>query len=414
MRSGSVFRRCGQCSKRAGLRRCPHCGSESLSWAYQVDVNLPGERRRQRQRSGFATKAEALAAMHTMQGDATEGLQEPSRMTLARYLAEWHASIRGRVRGGTWAEYESAIRRHLVPHLGDVPLRHLSRARVRAFYQQLEERGGVRGRPLSPKTVHNTHLVLRAALGAAVEDGLLRANPADRAHRVASARREMRTWTTAQVRAFLDHVATAPEGPGLSPRERYRYGLDRRGLVMWRLFATTGMRRGEVLGLRWEDVDLEGRAVRVQRSRSRGEHGMEYGAPKTAKGRRRITIDRVTADLLRGHREAQQADRDLFGSGYLDGDLVFARADGSPHHPDGITGAFVRLSRQAGLPPIRLHDLRHSHATHALEAGVHPRVVQERLGHASIQMTLDTYSHSVPAMDVLAADRIAALVDAAG
>lgn len=411
MRAGSVFRRCGQCSKRAGLRRCPHCGSDVLSWAFQVDVNGPGEPRRQRQRSGFPTKAAALEAMYALQRDAAKGLPEPTRMTLAEYLWEWHASIRGRIRGGTWAGYRDTLRHYLIPALGDVPLRHLKRTRIKALYQELTERGGTKGQPLSPKTVHSIHMVLRVALGAAVEDGLLPANPADRAHRMPSGNREMRTWTAEQVRTFLDHVATAPEGPGLSPRERYRYGLDRRLLPLWRVFATTGMRRGEVLALRWRDVDLERRVLRVQQSRSRGERGMVYCAPKTAKGRRSIPLDPVTADLLRQHREAQQADRDLFGSGYRDDDLMFCREDGTPHHPDGITGSFVRLARQAGLPPIRLHDLRHTHATLALSAGIHPRVVQERLGHASIQMTLDTYSHAVPALGVDAADRIAALVD---
>jgi integrase len=174
------------------------------------------------------------------------------------------------------------------------------------------------------------------------------------------------------------------------------------------------MRRGEVLALGWRDVDLERRVLRVQQSRSRGETGMVYCAPKTAKGRRSISLDPVTADLLRQHRQAQQTDREMLGAGYRDDDLVFCREDGTPHHSDGITGSFVRLARQAGLPPIPLHEQRHTHATLALSAGIHPRVVQERLGHASIQMTLDTYSHAVPAMQVDAADRIAALVDCPG
>ncbi|MCY7416911.1 MAG: site-specific integrase, partial [Chloroflexi bacterium] len=271
------------------------------------------QRRRQRQRSGFATMAEALAAMQAAQGSVVTGAPPPTRITVAEYLAEWRVSMRGRLRGATWAGYGDIIRRSLVPHLGAMPLRNLTRARVKAFYMELADSTSVRGTPLSSRTVHSIHMVLRTALGAAVEDGLIGVNPADRAHKVAGGRPEMRTWTAEQVRVFLDHVVTAPDGAGLTPRERYCYGLDTRMLPLWRVIATTGMRRGEVLALRWRDIDLEQRVLRVQQARVRGAKGMEYAPPKTAKSRRSIPIDPVTADILCRHREAQATDRDAFG-----------------------------------------------------------------------------------------------------
>jgi integrase len=178
-----------------------------------------------------------------------------------------------------------------------------------------------------------------------------------------------------------------------------------------RLAATTGMRRGEVLGLRWRDVDLQRGVLQVVQQRVRGADALTYGPPKTSRGRRRIDLDPATVSAPREHRRRQLEDRLAFGPGYIDADLVFARADGSPLDPDVVSRSFERLARRVGLTPIRFHDLRHTHATLALAAGIHPKVVQERLGHSSVSITLDLYSHAVPAMQADAASRIAAIVD---
>ncbi len=363
-----------------------------------VDIGPSGATRDQRSRGGFPTKAEAIAAMHGLQAAAASGsFVEPSRRTVAHYLAEWLQAVRPPlVRGGTWRGYELNVRRHLVPRLGGVPLQQLTRATVKAAYQDLALHGSPTGRPLNPKTVHNIHLTLRKALRDAVEDRLLSHNSADGAHRLHADRPEMRTWTAEQVSAFLTAVA------------------DRDDFALWRLAATTGMRRGELVGVRRTDIDLEAGTVQVQQQRVRGMSGYTYGPPKTARGRRSIPIDSGTIAALRAHLRAQGVIRPAFGLGYQDAGLVFARADGTPLDPDSVSGAFEQIVRRLGLPVIRLHDLRHTHATLALAAGVHPKVVQERLGHSSVTMTLDLYSHSVPGMQADAADRIAALIDAAG
>lgn len=396
MRSGRVFRRCTACGAKVEAKRCTACGGDRFTWAFVVDTAAPGAPRRQRRGGGFATKAEATAAMNDLQSRLAGGtFVEPSRQTVAAYLEEWLAGVKGEVRGGTWRSYSDIIAKYIDPRIGDLPLQALTRNRIRALYQDLALSGRVRGGgALAPKTVHNVHLTLRKALGDAVEDRLLMTNPADAAHRLPTSRPEMIVWSSEQLARFLAAV-----------REDPRFAL-------WRLASTTGLRRGEVLGLRWRDVDLEAGRLRVTQQRVRGADGLGYGAPKTAKGRRSVALDPSTIAALRSHRARQLEDRLAFGPGYQDADLVFARADGSPEDPDGISGAFDRLGRLAVLPRIRFHDLRHTHATLALSAGIHPKVVQERLGHSSITVTLDTYSHAIPAMQEDAATRIAALLDA--
>ena len=394
MRQGRVFRRCTKCGKRVQERRCG-CGSDRSTWNYIVDVAPAGAPREQRRAGGFATKALAIAAMNKRQSDAaTGGSVEPSRVTLGQHLATWLQSVRPpAVRGGTWRGYELNVRRHIVPRLGSLPLQQLTRAAVKAAYQDLAEQGSPRGGPLNAKTVHNIHMTLRKALHDGVEDRMLSHNAADGAHHLHRDRPEMESWSAEQLSAFLTAVA------------------DDELFPLWRLAATTGMRRGELLGLRWHDVD-GGRAQVVQQ-RVRGAAGFTYGPPKTAKGRRSIALDPLTIAALVAHRKAQSVIRPRFGPYDEDADVVFARADGSPMDPDSVSGRFERIVRGLALPLIRLHDLRHTHATLALAAGIHPKVVQERLGHSSVTMTLDLYSHAVPGMQADAASKIAALVDGA-
>lgn len=173
--------------------------------------------------------------------------------------------------------------------------------------------------------------------------------------------------------------------------------------------ATTGMRRGEVLGLRWRDLDLDAARASIRQTVIAVQHTPMLGTPKTAKGRRTVTLDAGTVVALREHRKQQAAERLLMGAGWTDNDLVFCHIDGKMLHPERFTRGFSEAVRRLGLPPIRLHDLRHGWATLALQAGIHPKVVQERLGHANIGITLDTYSHVVAGLHEDAAEQVAAL-----
>jgi integrase len=174
--------------------------------------------------------------------------------------------------------------------------------------------------------------------------------------------------------------------------------------------ATTGARRGEVLGLRWTDVDLDAARAAIWQTVIAVQHRVQFGEPKTAKGRRTIDLDAVTVAALREHRKRQAAERLLMGEGWTDHGLVFCRVDGGPLHPERFSRTFTTRVRQLGVPPIRLHDLRHGWATLALADGVHPKVVQERLGHANIGITLDIYSHVTEALHTDAAERVVAAI----
>ena len=246
---------------------------------------------------------------------------------------------------------------------------------------------------LSPSTVRYVHAVIRKALGDAVRWNLVARNVADAADPPRQKRTQMQTWNAEQLRTFLESVQGDPL------------------YTAFALAATTGMRRGEVLGLTWKNVDLAAARVSITQALTVvGGYELQFPEPKTASGRRMIALDLQTVDALREHRAAQLVDCSLMGDAYQDQDLVFADGDGTPIHPRSFSRAFVDHVKRVGVRRIRLHDLRHTHATLALEAGVHPKVVSERLGHASVTITLDTYSHALRAMQKAAASLVASLV----
>jgi integrase len=401
VRQGITYMRC-KCGARIVGKRCTGRVSHaamagSYTWCYRVDVGAPGGQRRQRSKEGFGSKSEALAAMSKLQGDVDGGTYvEPSRQSVAQYLTTWLAGVD--VRASTASSYGLAVRR-LLPHIGELPLQGLTRNHVRMAYKSIAETGGIKGGKLKSKTTHNVHLALTRALSAAVEDRLLTFNPAQAAHRLSGDRPEMKTWLGSELKAFLAQVEDLPTFP------------------LWRLAASTGMRRGELLGLRWRDLDMDAArlSVRQQVARIRPTGTTDvvwgFGPPKTKAGKRSIALDRVTVAALQARRGAWAAEKVLAGEVYEDHDLVFCRPDGRYLDPDVVSQTFERLVAKSGQPRIRLHDLRHSHATLGLAAGVHPKVMQERLGHSSIAVTLDLYSHAVPALGADAADRIAAVVD---
>jgi integrase len=204
----------------------------------------------------------------------------------------------------------------------------------------------------------------------------------------------MQTWTAEEVRAFLDYVRQA----------------DERLYALWVLAATTGMRRGELLGLRWADLDLDAARVAIRRTVISVGYEVCESEPKTKKGRRTIDIDPTTVAALRAHRARQAEERLAWGPAYEDSGRLFARENGSVLHPERVSQLFKKHVRNAGLPAIRFHDVRHTHATLGLAAGVPPKVMSERLGHSTVAFTLDLYTHAVPALQQQAANQVAALI----
>lgn len=248
------------------------------------------------------------------------------------------------------------------------------------------------GETLSPRTVRYIHAILRRAFADAVKWNRLARSPVDAADPPsprAGGATTMRTWSSSELAQFLECAG------------------DDRLSACWRFLAMTGCRRGEALGLRWRDLDLDNDRATIMQTVVGNRVVSET---KTDRSRRTIALDRVSVAALRQHRQDQEEERRLFSASYADSDLVFCQEDGSPLWPRSLTRRFARLVEMAGVPKIRLHDLRHTHATLALQAGVHPKVVQERLGHATISITLDVYSHAIPAMQEEAASKVAALV----
>ena len=396
MRTGRIFRRCCRCGSRVTTSSCERCGWTDSTWGFVVDTAPKGFPRCQTKRGGFKTEKDAGAAMAELLRDRREGGR--ADVTTGQFLTGWlrDAASGGSIRRTTAKAYDVAIRVHIVPRLGRLPLRRLSRPLIRDLYEFLRLRGRARGSAggLAPKTIHNVHLTLHRALQDAVADGLITSNPAARAHRMARFIPTFRCWSAEELHRFL--IA--------ADRDAH--------FALWRLAASTGMRRGEVLGLRWHDVDLQRRLVTVRRQLIRDGDALAFGHPKTAAGRRTICVDANTMLALEKHRVRQAALRGNcnLASGRAD-DLVFCRANGLPRDPDAVSHQFAELIVRAGLPKIRFHDLRHTHATIALQAAINPKVVQERLGHASVYVTLDTYTHVLPPMHEEAASRIALLVD---
>ena len=355
--------------------------------------------RRQTSKGGFPTRKAAEAHLATVVGQVNTGTYvPPAKMTLAVYVDRWLEVQRTRLKPSTWESYAAVLRGRVVPELGPQHLERVTTADVDALYARLLREGRSDGNGgLSARSVRYTHTVLRRAFRDAVRKQLIVRDPTDAADppsAKAAKAPTMRTWSADEVSRFLTSVA------------------HDRLATAWRVAASTGMRRGEVLGLRWRDVDLDTARVSIAQTLIEGAGAPRASTPKGGRGRS-VALDTGTVNALREHRKAQLAERMAIGPGWQDSDLVFCREDGSPIWPRSFSRAFANNVKAAGLPTIRLHDLRHTWATLALGAGVHPKIVQERLGHAAISITLDVYSHAIPAMHEDAADRVAALFTAA-
>ncbi len=355
-------------------------------------------KRRQKWHSGYRTKREAEAALAEMVGNVNRGTYvEKTRQTLGEFVGDWLTAIEPTVRPATHYSYSRNLRLHVLPYLGSAPLVAVDAGALNGLYARLlaEGRKDSEGGGLSPRSVRYVHTILHRVLKDAVKWGRLARNPADAAdppRATSSSSPDMVIWTAEELRVFLNGTR------------------EDRLHAAWLLLATTGMRRGEALGLRWSDLDLDGGRTAIRQTVIAIKHEVAFGTPKTAKGRRTVTLDAVTVAALREHRKRQAAERLQIGAGWRDLDLVFCRVDGTPLHPERFSRSFTDRARQLGLARIRLHDLRHGWATMALAAGVHPKVVQERLGHANISITLDTYSHVTASLHGEAAEKVAGLV----
>jgi len=324
----------------------------------------------------------------------------PTKASVREYLTnEWLPAVKATIRPSTYDSYVQHVECHIVPHIGTVKLQKLSGSQVNALYAKLAETGKKDTKTgLCPMTIHHVHSCLHKACKDAVRWGHISRNPLDAAdppRKKGDGTKEMRTWAKEHLKAFLSAM-----------KEERLYAL-------WHTIAMTGMRRGEAIGLRWCDVDLEAGRLAVRRALIPSAREVIVSEPKTVKGRRVIALDPGTVEVLKGQ-AAHQLDEQLNqGVTWVETGLVFTQENGEALDPESVSRYWRQAVRMSMLPQIRLHDLRHTHATLALQAGIHPKVVSERLGHATISITLDTYSHATPALQEEAAALIAGLVFAA-
>jgi integrase len=395
---GSVYKRCTCPTRRDTRGRRIPCPKPHGSWSYKVDLPSDDGTRRQVGKGGFATKKDAETALADLVAKAARGpVVAVSRQRLGDYLTGWLELTKPSLSPAAWTNYRTCLDRYIRPWLSAVPLGQLTGNALSRHYALLLERGGSQGRPLSPTTVRTVHRVLSKALNDAVRDGLLETNPVTRAVPPKRRRYEARVWTAEEAIRFLTAA-----------------GSDRL-YAAWLIALCCGLRRGELAGLRWRDLDLDRGTLSVTTQRTTdSDYNIVTKAPKGT-GRRVIDLGAGTVEALRAHQAAQLDEvRDFHGLLVVDTvevpDYVFVAEDLRPIHPQRLTDLFQLASKAAGVPVIRLHDARHSCATLALDAGVHPKVVQQLLGHSTWSTTMDLYSHRVERLQRDATQKIESLL----
>jgi integrase len=336
------------------------------------------------------TQQEAIKAVRKANQDKDQGLLLPGEdQTLGTFLTTWlQDTVKNKVRPRTYERYRELIELHVVPMLGKIQLQKVSPQHLQKLYNQKLEEG------YAPQTVKHIHRVLHRALGDAMRWQLIVRNVCDAVDPPRVPKKEMQALTGEQAQQFLEAAAGDP--------------LE----ALYVLALTTGMRQGELLGLKWADVDLALGTVQVRRTITRlTKKGFTVSEPKTAKSRRKIHLTRLAIEALKRHRIRQNEAKLAAGSAWDEQGWVFCNTIGKPIEVGNmIRRSFRLILTKAGLPIIRFHDLRHSAASLLLSLGVHAKIVQELLGHSQISLTLDTYSHVLPSLQEDAVNRLNTLL----
>lgn len=367
------------------VRRWHSGGKTHAKEIWVATCRVGGRGRRRRHFFYGATAAQARAKRDAFLLAHGAKVPEPAAdltPTIAEYAEEFLAHTKAQRRANTVRAYDKTLRLHVLPRIGDVRLGELPAPSVRAFYSALRSK-------VSPSMVHRVHVTLRALLNLARDQGVILASPLDAMRREAPRykRPSIEALTEPQIRTLLK----AAKGHRLE--------------ALFVLALSTGMRQGELFALRWSDVDLARKSVYIQRSAQEVNDEITFVEPKTASGRRRITLSRIAIEALKHRRGIAKGEEHA-------SELVFPSERGYPLRKSNFTRKiWDPIRKAAGVPSARFHDLRHSAATLMLAEGIHPRIVQEMLGHASITLTLQTYSHALPTMQAGAAaafDRVLA------
>lgn len=355
-------------------------------WYYVIEVRENGKRKRFKKR-GFAKKKDAEKAENEAQNKHNNGLNiNASNMLLSSLLDTWLHSKEYSIKKVTYNTYKSHIEKHIIPYIGNVEISKLTISHCQKFIKYLYE-----DKELAMRSVRDIFKTLKAALDKAVEWDMLTKNVAALVDLPKEQKKEIQVWTAEQLREFDSLIK------------------NHREYVAFLLAYTTGMRKGEILGLRWKDVDLEARTISVVQTLESDGKTLAAGA-KTVAGNRLISIDDRTVAELKKRKIVMSKEKLSAGAVYQDNDLVIGTSFGTPISPRNLLRTFERFIKKSELPVLTIHDLRHTHASLLLKQGVHPKIVSERLGHSSIKITLDLYSHLLPNMQKETADQFGAML----
>jgi integrase len=353
---------------------------------YVAEITLEDGKRKQ---FYGKTQKEALEKRRKAQREQEQGtLATGPQQTVKQFLEYWLENVyKMRVRLVTYEARRTVVNKHLLPILGRIRLQKLTAQHVQALYVKKLKEG------LSPVTVRTINVVLHTALNYAKRIKLVGSNVCDDVELPGQKQYEVQVvLTPEQAQVLL-----------LKVRGHYLEALTTLAL-------TTGLRRGEILGLRWQDIDLEKGSLQVRRTLVyMAHHGFKEGEPKTEASKRKIVLPQFVIEVLKKHRTMQLEARLKMGTAWIDRDLVFPNKHGNFLTPASLASQFTRLLKDAGLPHMRFHDLRHNTATLLLSMGVSMKVIQELLGHSSFSTTANIYSHVLPAMQQEAMDKMDAL-----
>jgi len=402
---GTILKRkkCEECNKiistsgKDELLVCSNCKSmlpDEYTWFGQLTVGVDPKTGKSKRRSFYDKRRKDLVEkMKKVQNEISKGkYTEPSKMKFTVWLDKWLQSYKkGNLKPSTYDSYENRINVHIKPDLGEIPIEKLQTHMIQDFYNKKlrsgkEDSKGV----LSARSVRHLHTIICSSLDQAVQDGLLQINVAKSAKPPIVRRKKMNTMSLDDLVKFVNSVKTDKH------------------YATYIIAITTGLRRGELLGLCWDCVDLDNGTISIERQLLVLKEGVVLDdGTKSKLSRRKVTLTDDGIKALNKHKAKQDGLKKMLTDvGYIDNNLVFSRDDGSFLDPREFTKRFQRNLEKAGLPKIRLHDLRHTHASLLLEKDLHPKIVQDRLGHSSITTTLDIYSHISPGLQKKASDSL--------
>lgn len=354
---------------------------------YQITVEgerdvLTGKRNRT-YKNVQGSKREANSVMHKMIVEMEQGISaKRTNKTVGSWMDEWVSSCLPNVEETTRVGYKTKIRCYIKPALGDILLKSLRAEHVQKMINDMLTSG------LSPKNIRDTFNNINAAMKMAVKTRLISYNPCEGVVLPKMKKYRAKVYDSSTMHTLLEAA----------------YGTEMYLPIL--LLITVGLRRGELLALRWEDIDFDNNLLKVRKNMVCGENGVIIKDPKSEAGIRDIHIGDDVVKVLREARIQYMEDALAYGKGFQNLGFIIRQADGSPIMPNSMTRKWSRFVKRIGLEKIRLHDLRHSNATALIQAGVNPRVVQQRLGHSDVNITLNTYTHVLPEMDVDAAAKL--------